>query len=433
MQFVDECKLYLRAGDGGDGIVSWRREKSVPEGGPDGGEGGRGAHIIIIGDHNSNTLLDLRNRKSIIAPNGGRGGGQKLSGRGGEDVYIHVPVGTTVYDNVTGKILCDISESGQKFIVCKGGKGGHGNAFFKSSFNRIPTLHERGDEGEEKTVDIKIRYIADVGLIGLPNAGKSTLISQISNARPRIANYQFTTLTPVLGTVNTNGSSLLFEDVPGLIEGASEGKGLGHEFLKHIERCYILVHMISLSASDNSDIVDAYETIENELKQYGKGVENKPVFLVGNKIDTDDYADNLKKLEKKLKTKIFTISAKDKINTDALVQKIFSEYSIILKELKTKLEEAIEEKPVDNSNIARRKENDKLIGDVNVIKVDEHNYKVESDYLKYWIHKIPLDTPDNNIRFNQKIETSKAETKAKKMGAMPGDTLIIGNTEFNIE
>jgi GTP-binding protein len=187
----------------------------------------------------------------------------------------------------------------------------------------------------------------------------------------------------VLGTVNTNGSSLLFEDVPGLIEGASEGKGLGHEFLKHIERCYILVHMISLSASDNSDIVDAYETIENELKHYGKGVENKPIFLVGNKIDTDDYADNLKKLEKKLKIKIFTISAKDKINTDALVQKIFNEYSIILKELKAKLEEAIEEKPVDNSNIARRKENDKLIGDVNVIKVDEHNYKVESDYLKY--------------------------------------------------
>jgi GTP-binding protein len=292
-------------------------------------------------------------------------------------------VGTTVYDTITGNILCDIAESGQKFIVCKGGKGGHGNAFFKSSFNRIPTLHERGDEGEEKTVDIKIRYIADVGLIGLPNAGKSTLISQISNARPRIANYQFTTLTPVLGTVNVKGSSLLFEDVPGLIEGASEGKGLGHEFLKHIERCYILIHMISLSATDNSDIIDAYETIENELKQYGKGVESKPIFLVGNKIDTDDHADNLKKLEKKLKTKIFTISAKDKINTDALVEMIFNKYSVILKELKAKLEEAIEEKPVDNSNIARRKENDKLIGDVNVIKVDDHNYKVESDYLKY--------------------------------------------------
>jgi GTP-binding protein len=220
-------------------------------------------------------------------------------------------------------------------------------------------------------------------LIGLPNAGKSTLISQISNARPRIANYQFTTLTPVLGTVNVKGSSLLFEDVPGLIEGASEGKGLGHEFLKHIERCYILIHMISLSASDNSDIIDAYETIENELKQYGKGVESKPIFLVGNKIDTDDHAGNLKKLEKKLKTKIFTISAKDKINTDALVEMIFNKYSVILKELKAKLEEAIEEKPVDNSNIARRKENDKLIGNVNVIKVDEHNYKVESDYLKY--------------------------------------------------
>ncbi|GMO13277.1 MAG: GTPase ObgE [Mycoplasmoidaceae bacterium] len=433
MQFVDECKIYLKAGDGGDGIVSWRREKSVPEGGPDGGEGGRGAHVIILGDHNSNTLFDLRNKKHIIAPNGGRAGGQKLSGRGGEDVYVHVPIGTTIYDSNTGTVLCDILESGQKFIICKGGKGGHGNAFFKSSFNRIPTLHERGDLGEEKNVEMKLRYIADVGLVGLPNAGKSTLISNISNAKPKIANYQFTTLTPVLGTVTIKKASLLFEDVPGLIEGASDGKGLGVEFLKHIERCYVLVHMISLSKMDNEDIVSAYTTITNELKQYGKGVAKKKILLVGNKIDCNDCEENIKKLELKLKKKIFVISAKNKTNTDKLVNKIFKQYSSIISKLKTKLKKSIDEKQLENINIRRRDENDRLIGNVKVIKQDDHIYKVDSEYLTYWIRKIPLDTPDNNIRFAQKIETSKAEKKAKELGAVKGDTLIIGTTEFDID
>jgi GTP-binding protein len=225
--------------------------------------------------------------------------------------------------------------------------------------------------------------MADVGIVGLPNAGKSTFISQISNARPKIANYQFTTLTPVLGMVNIKNNTMMFEDIPGLIEGASSGKGLGMEFLKHIERCYVLIHMISLSKSDNEEIIDSYHVIENELKQYGRGVEEKPIILVGNKIDMDDYQDNLKILEKKLKTKIFTISAKDRTNIDELLNTIYDKYSAIINSLKSKLNESIEEKTHEDINKRRRDENDRLIDAVKVTKIDEHKYLAESEYLSY--------------------------------------------------
>jgi GTP-binding protein len=354
----------------------------MPEGGPYGGDGGKGGDIIIIGDHNDSSLFNLRNKKQVIGFDGDNGMTEKASGKGGKNIYVHVPLGTTVYDSITKKVLMDILESGQKFIVCKGGRGGHGNAFFKSSFNRVPTLHERGDLGEEKTIELKIRYMADVGLIGLPNAGKSTLISQISNAKPKIANYQFTTLTPVLGMTKIKDKELVFEDVPGLIEGASSGKGLGHEFLKHIERCYALIHLISLSPEDNNDIIDAYVTIQNELKEYGKGLENKPIFLVGNKIDVDGYEDNLKILEKKLKVKIFIISAKDKINVDKLLTKIYDEYITILDELKKQLEESKKEEQKD-IKVRRKDETDEKGRDIIVKKIRRGVFQVQSEYLKY--------------------------------------------------
>jgi GTP-binding protein len=210
-----------------------------------------------------------------------------MSGRAGKDVYIKVPVGTTVYDAETEKIIVDILSVGQEFVICKGGKGGYGNAFFKSSFNKVPTLHENGDLGETKEILLKIRYIADVGIVGFPNAGKSTLINLISNAKPKIANYQFTTITPVLGVVKNKGKELIFADMPGLIKGASSGKGLGHEFLKHIERCYVLIHLVSLDPNDNEDVLLSIKQINDELKKYSKILLNKNIILVASKADTE--------------------------------------------------------------------------------------------------------------------------------------------------
>jgi GTP-binding protein len=323
----------------------------------------------------------LRNKKRIVAEDGERGGGSKLSGHDGATVYIHVPLGTTVYDD-KHNLITDILYSGQKHVICRGGRGGHGNAFFKSSFNRIPSLHERGDIGEEMNIELQIRYIADIGLVGLPNAGKSTLISKISNATPKIGNYQFTTLTPVLGTVQIKDKSLVFEDVPGLIEGASSGRGLGHDFLKHIERCYVLIHLISLSASDNEDIIASYETIINELKQYGPSVNKKKIILIGNKIDTDDYEENLKKLEKHLGKKIFVISAKDKTNVDNMLTMIYDDYSQILDEIKKQeLENAnneIKQVAIDKDTLVN-----KLIKEVKVIKKQDHVYEVDSKFLDF--------------------------------------------------
>jgi GTP-binding protein len=291
-----------------------------------------------------------------------------------------VPVGTTIYDSKTKEIIVDILKNGQTFLICKGGKAGHGNSFFKSSFNRIPTLHERGDLGETKEIIMKIRFLVDVAIVGLPNAGKSTLITNISNAKPKIGNYEFTTLSPVLGTVKYKNNTLVFEDVPGLIEGASEGRGLGIEFLKHIERSYVLIHLISLSQTDNPDIVTSYKTIVNELTKYKNKLDEKPLIIVGNKIDKDDCEKNLNKLQKHLKTKIFTISAINKTNINELIQKIFLDYFKIINKLK---KQKINIKAKKIVKIRRKDEVDKIKKDAKITLLSEGYYEVNSEYLTY--------------------------------------------------
>jgi GTP-binding protein len=323
-------------------------------------------------------LFELRNTKKVVAENGKNGIGGNLFGKNAEDLFIHVPIGCSVYDSQTNELLADIIEDGQTYTVCHGGMGGHGNTFFKSSFNRIPTLYENGELGEERNVVISLKFFADVGLVGLPNAGKSTLISQISNANPKIANYQFTTLNPVLGIVKHNNMQLVFEDIPGLIEGANTGKGLGHDFLKHVERCHILLHLISLSEFDNENPYEAYETINNELQLYSKDLVQKEILVVGNKIDTPNAQEALKSLEKKLGKKIFAISALEKINTTELVNYIFDKYAGIIKELRenqiTKMREIKYE---------GRLQERKLPQDTTVIKNSDGEYVVVSEYVDY--------------------------------------------------
>lgn len=429
MQFVDECVLTLKAGNGGNGVVSWRREAHYPEGGPWGGDGGNGGSIILIGDHNINTLFDLRNKKNIFAQNGENGQTKMATGRNGQDYLIKVPLGTSVYDFDTNELITDILKSGQTHEICKGGKGGHGNAFFKSSFNKAPTLFENGDIGEERKVFLKLKYVADVGIIGFPNAGKSSLVTALTNARPRIANYQFTTLVPILGTTKINDKDIVFADIPGLIEGASEGKGLGHDFLKHIERCQMLIHLISLNEYDNEDLFKAYQLINNELEKFNDQLTKKKMLVVLNKCDLSYDENKVKDFLKKSKLKnVLLISTKDKTNLDELKQEV---YKIYLDQEKIN-QQQLEQQTSDVEVIELKKQKD-FKHDLKISMIDDHIWNVESEYLKYWIHKIPLTTKDNIIRFNQKMLSIGVEEKAKELGAIKGDTLKIYDLEFVVD
>ena len=310
MQFIDQAKIFLKAGKGGNGIVAFRREKFVPAGGPSGGNGGKGGSIILVADNNLQTLLDFKFKREIFAKNGEKGGPNKRSGASGEDTILKVPCGTEVIDVNTGIILGDLTEDKQSLTVAYGGRGGHGNAYYLSNQNRAPESFTEGKDGEAWEVQLELKLLAEVGIIGLPNAGKSTLISVLSSARPKIANYPFTTLIPNLGVVRkSDGNGCLFADIPGLISGAAVGVGLGHDFLRHIQRTKILIHLID---SVSEDPINDFKIIEKELKHYGKGLLDKERLVVLNKMELvdDNYLKIItKKLEKLSQKKVLVISS----------------------------------------------------------------------------------------------------------------------------
>ncbi|MCX8101619.1 MAG: GTPase ObgE [Geminicoccaceae bacterium] len=285
MRFLDSAKIWVKSGDGGDGAVSFRREKFVEFGGPDGGDGGRGGHIILRADPDLNTLIDFRYRQHVKAERGQNGMGKQRTGRDGADVVLRVPIGTQVFADDHETLLFDLAEPGQEVIVCRGGRGGRGNVHFKSATNRAPRYAEPGEPGEERWIWLELKLLADVGLVGLPNAGKSTFLAAVSRARPKIADYPFTTLAPKLGTVEAGDDSFVIADIPGLIEGASEGRGLGDRFLGHIERCAVLIHLVD---GTQREIVKAYRTVRRELEAYGHGLADKPEILCLNKCDALD-------------------------------------------------------------------------------------------------------------------------------------------------
>ena len=328
MKFVDEIELKVKAGDGGRGCISFRRERFVPKGGPDGGNGGDGGDIIFIATTSYNTLSHLRGKKLIKAKRGEHGKGKDQYGKKGEDAIIYVPVGTLIRDKKTGKILADLIEDGQKIIVAKGGRGGRGNKCFVTSTNQAPYYAEEGKSGEEKELLLELKLLADVGLIGYPNAGKSTLISVISNAKPKIAEYPFTTLSPNLGVVDYNETfSFVIADIPGLIEGAAEGKGLGLQFLKHIERTKIFVHLLDSTELDSDKIAYKYFSIRKELKKYNENLLKKPEIVVLTKIDAlqkDKIIDLLKELTQKINKKIIPISSIARQGLDILLKEIYN-------------------------------------------------------------------------------------------------------------
>jgi len=323
MQFVDYVKIHVKAGDGGRGCVSFRREKYVPKGGPDGGDGGKGGDVVIQASSELHTLLDHKYKKTYKAQRGQHGKGSNMKGRDGEDLIIKVPVGTVVKDAETGQILADLDEEGKQVVVAKGGRGGLGNAHFATPTNQAPRYAQPGGKGEERWIILELKLLADVGLIGLPNAGKSTLISVISSAQPKIAPYPFTTLTPVLGVVKYGDyQSFVVADIPGLIEGAHRGAGLGHQFLRHVERTSLLLHLVDVSDFLESDPREDFEKIQRELELYNPSLTQKPLAVVGTKIDIAYEGERLRKIKEYCEKKgidFFAISAVKKEGIDSLL------------------------------------------------------------------------------------------------------------------
>jgi len=316
----------VKAGDGGDGCCSFRREKHIPLGGPDGGDGGRGGDLILQVESNLSTLIDLRYKKLYEAENGKSGKGNQMTGRSGKDLIVCLPPGTLVKNKETDELLVDLKEPGQQFVVAEGGNYGQGNMRFKSATNRAPKKFGRGKPGESCQLFLELKLLADVGIIGFPNAGKSTLISRISNARPKVAEYPFTTLVPNLGIVRLDeGESFVAADIPGLIEGAHKGKGLGHQFLRHIERTRLLLHLIDFSDIESDNILDRYQKLQNELKAFSENLFDKPQILVATKMDDPQSVINLEKLKpalKEINSSLLTISSVTGEGVEQLLWKI---------------------------------------------------------------------------------------------------------------
>ena len=295
--FIDKVTIYIKAGDGGNGCVSFRREKYVAKGGPDGGDGGRGGNIVFVVNEGENTLLNFKYRRKFIAPNGADGIGKRCHGKGGADLEIPVPPGTILRDPESGLVIHDMSD-GLPFIAAKGGKGGWGNSHFATPTRQVPRFAKSGTKGAEKNITLELKMLADVGLVGFPNVGKSTLLSEVSAARPKIANYHFTTLAPNLGVVSVYDKSFVMADIPGLIEGASDGMGLGHDFLRHIDRCRLILHVFDISASEREDPLEDILKINAELEKYSPALASRPQILVANKIDLGYSEENLEKVKR---------------------------------------------------------------------------------------------------------------------------------------
>ena len=417
--FVDEVVIKVIAGNGGDGCTSFRREKYIPNGGPNGGNGGKGASIIFKVDLGLRTLLDLRFQKEIKGKKGANGEGSNRNGKNAEDIIVKVPLGTTVIDIDTGLIIADLTKKNDEVVVAAGGRGGRGNTAFKTHSNTAPNFSENGEPGEEKTLKVELKSLADVGFVGLPSVGKSTLLSKISAARPKIGAYHFTTLNPNLGVVKTvDGRSFIAADLPGLIEGASEGAGLGDKFLKHIERTKIICHIIDMSGLEGRDPYEDYMVIRNELKNYSNKLANKEEIIVANKMDMPDSKDNLEEFKKKIDKEIVEISAINNQGIDELLIKLADKVDELP-------EEDIYEEDNFESHILYKFNEEKPF---TIEKVND-TYVVHSEKIEK-LFRMTKFTDEGIRRFSNKLRRMGVDEELKKMGAEEGDTVKILDFEF---
>lgn len=417
--FIDVAKIELKAGKGGDGSVAFRREKYEPSGGPAGGDGGDGGSIIIVADKDIKTLMDYSYKSIYKAESGGDGRNKKQFGKKGEDLILKVPVGTLIKDYDTDTVIYDVKHDKEEFVICKGGKGGKGNVHFKSSIRQAPRFAEPGTKGEEKTIKLELKLLADVGLIGLPNVGKSTLLSIMSNARPKIANYHFTTLEPNLGVCKVGEKSFVLADIPGLIEGASEGLGLGHDFLKHIERTKILVHVLDISGSEGRNPIEDFELINSELASYNIKLNDKKMLVVLNKTDLG-AEDNIKEFREKYFDKvdeIVEISAATTENVDKLMYLIADTLDSIEDDYSTLDEQYVYFEEEKEPDFKVRKENE--------------NYIVEGPLIENLIYRTNFEVYESVNHLQKVLEDKGVIQQLKDLGIQDGDNVVIGDVEFD--
>ena len=420
--FTDYAKIIIKSGDGGNGAVSFRREKYVAAGGPDGGDGGRGGSIYFIVDPDSNTLVDFRFKKKFKAENGKNGEGARRYGKSGEDLYVKVPIGTLIKDAETGKIIADLSHKGQKELILPGGRGGKGNSHFATSTRQAPRFSQDGEKGIEKEVILELKLLADVGLIGFPNVGKSTFLSKTTSATPKIADYHFTTLEPNLGVVkNDYGESFVIADIPGIIEGASNGTGLGLQFLRHIERTRLLLHVIDVSGIEGRNPVDDFKTINEELKSYSEKLSKRKQIIVANKIDSmqdENLYNDLEKLAKKNNIEIFKISAV----TGEGISELLKRVSQVLKELpKEELYDEVEDKKV----YTLQEEQEGY-----TIKKEDGIFVVDGPAVDRVMRRVNLEDNETMYYFQKCLDSLGVNQKLKEAGVQEGDTVNICGWEL---
>jgi len=419
--FTDYAKIIIKSGNGGDGAITFRREKYVAAGGPDGGDGGRGGSVYFRVDPNANTLIDFRYSKKFKAQNGENGSGGNKYGKSGEDLYIDVPLGTIIKDAETGKVVADLSKENQVELVLNGGRGGKGNSHFATATRQVPRFAQAGEDGEEKEVILELKLLADVGLLGFPNVGKSTFLSVVTDAKPKIANYHFTTIEPNLGVVKTkNGDSFVIADIPGIIEGASEGVGLGIQFLRHVERTRLLLHVIDVSGIEGRDPVEDFYTINEELKKYSEKLSTRKQIIVANKMDIMQDDKGIKELEalaKKENLELYKISGV----TGEGVTELLNRVSEVLKTLpKEELVEA-EDRVVytledDKNDFTVRKEDDMFI--------------LEGKAVNRLMGRINIDDNESMYYFQKNLKSLGIEDELKRQGIKEGDLVKVLNWTF---
>lgn len=419
--FVDVAKIFIKAGDGGDGAVAFHREKYVASGGPDGGDGGRGGNIVFVADTNISTLADFRYKRKYKAPKGENGKGDRRKGKNAEDLIVHVPMGTIVKEAETGRIMADISTK-EPVIVAKGGKGGWGNAHYATPVRQTPRFAKPGLPGEEFEVTLELKLLADVGLVGFPNVGKSTLISVVSQAKPEIANYHFTTITPVLGVVSMGeGSSFVMADIPGLIEGAWQGVGLGHQFLRHIERCRMLVHIVDISGSDGRDPYEDFKIINNELVKFNPDLAKRPMIVAGNKCDmaTDEQIADYKKFINDQGYDFFPIMAAIRYDVDPLLKKIQEMLSKLppIERFEAEPAPIVTAEDFDNHSVT--------------IKKEDGIYIVEAKWLYNVMRSVNFDDYESLNYFQNILLNNGVIDALRDAGINEGDTVSIYDLEFD--
>ncbi len=412
--FVDRAPLRLKAGNGGDGAVSFHREKYVQNGGPDGGDGGDGGNVVLVADHNLHTLLDFRFRSKYAAENGENGSAVRRSGKSGEDLIIRLPVGTIVRDK-EGRIVADMFQDGERKVLLKGGRGGHGNARFATPTRQAPNFSKPGIRTQWHDLTLELKTIADVGLVGYPNVGKSSILAAVSSARPKIANYHFTTMTPNLGIVSHQGVSFAMADIPGLIENASEGAGLGFSFLRHVERTKLLIHVVDVSGSESRDPVEDYHQINEELRRYGQ-LDRRPQIVAANKMDLPGAEENLARLREAAgDMPVFAVSAAARQGFDDLLNRVIEMLSAL------PAQERYEEAPAEVEEALKGF----------TVTMDRDVYVVEGPSIERLIASVNFDDHESLLWFQATMQRGGIIDALRGAGAQEGDTVRMDDMEFD--